>query len=97
MSAKKWDLLPCKRVPSIAMKNYNNIFLVHDQERFMKFQGDVKQVKQKIAAGALLPHEIISSLRDGKDDKNEVAVLQWQRMVEDLSAIGKLSNCLCHL
>ncbi|GLT38406.1 hypothetical protein SLA2020_126620 [Shorea laevis] len=59
----------------------------------MKFLGDVKQGKKKIAAGALLPHGIISSLRDGKDDKNEVTVLQWRRMVENLSAIGKLGNC----
>ncbi|CAL5349932.1 unnamed protein product [Camellia sinensis] len=45
-----------------------------------------------IAAGALLPHEIIASLDSG--ESGQVAELQWQRIVNDLSTIGKLKNCL---
>lgn len=49
--------------------------------------------KAKIAAGALLPHEIISSLYDGFIGR-EVAELQWKRMVQDLQKAGRLENCI---
>ncbi|OMO81397.1 hypothetical protein COLO4_23626 [Corchorus olitorius] len=92
MSAKQWNILPYNRVASVAMKNYKDLFLKHDQERFEEYLGNVKKGKAKIAAGALLPHMIIKSLKEGTG--GEVEVLQWKRMVDDLSAIGKLKNCL---
>ncbi|OMO60455.1 Thioredoxin-like protein [Corchorus capsularis] len=64
----------------------------HDKERFSKYLEDVKSGKSSIAAGALLPHEIIESLNDS--DGGEVAELQWQRMVNDLLQKGKLRNCM---
>lgn len=82
-----WGSIPYNRVASVAMKNYKEFFLKYDQERFESFLGDVKEGKAKIAAGALLPHEILQS-----DD--EVADLQWERMVNDLLAKGKLSNSI---
>lgn len=92
MSANKWNSLPYNRVASVAMKNYKELFLKHDQERFNAYLEDVKSGKAKIAAGALLPHEIIGALSDG--DGGEVAELQWKRMVDDLCKKGKLSDCI---
>ncbi|CAD5188903.1 unnamed protein product [Musa acuminata subsp. malaccensis] len=88
MSAGQWSILPYSRVASVAMKNYKKHFLKHDRERFTQYLDDVKKGKAKIAAGALLPHEIV------KDSGDEVAELQWKRMVEDLSKIGSLRNCI---
>ncbi|KAJ7945600.1 Plant/T31B5-30 protein [Quillaja saponaria] len=88
----RWDLIPYNRVASVAMKLYKEKFLKHDAERFTKYIQDVRAGKKTIAAGALLPHEIIESLNDG--DGGEVAELQWKRMVEDLLKSGKLKNCL---
>ncbi|KAK4707946.1 hypothetical protein R3W88_028871 [Solanum pinnatisectum] len=48
--------------------------------------------KTTIAAGALLPHEIIASLKDSTGP--EVAELQWNRMVGDLAKKGNLTNCV---
>ncbi|KAK4357025.1 hypothetical protein RND71_022635 [Anisodus tanguticus] len=92
MSANKWNSLPYNRVASVAMKNYKVLFVKHDQERFNAYLEDVKSGKVKIAAGALLPHEIIGALSDG--DGGEVAQLQWKRMVDDLCKKGKLSDCI---
>ncbi|CAN4120509.1 unnamed protein product [Withania somnifera] len=92
MSANKWNSLPYNRVASVAMKNYKQHFLKHDKERFHAYLEDVKSGKAKIAAGALLPHEIIGALSDG--DGGEVAELQWKRMVDDLCKKGKLSDCI---
>ncbi|KAH0738954.1 hypothetical protein KY290_037659 [Solanum tuberosum] len=90
--AKKWEELPYKRVPSVAMKLYKKLFYKHDKERFEQYLDDVKEGKTTIAAGALLPHEIIASLNDSTGP--EVAELQWERMVNDLAKKGKLTNCM---
>ncbi|THG01998.1 hypothetical protein TEA_002564 [Camellia sinensis var. sinensis] len=92
MSANQWNVLPYTRVTSIAMRNYKELFLKHDEKRFQEYLDNVKHGKKKIAAGALPPHEIIASLDSG--ESGQVAELQWQRIVDDLSMIGKLKNCL---
>ncbi|KAL7209962.1 hypothetical protein ACSBR1_031517 [Camellia fascicularis] len=89
MSANEWNSLPYNRVPLVAMKNYKKLFLKHDNDRFKEYLQRVTSGKAKIAAGALLPHEIIAALSDG--DGGEVAELQWKRMVDDLMKKGKLS------
>ncbi|XP_031110671.1 flagellar attachment zone protein 1-like [Ipomoea triloba] len=97
MSAKQWNVLPYKRVASVAMKNYTKKFAKHDNERFTEYLRKVKSGEAKIAAGALLPHEIIKSLERADPEETEVAEvaeLQWKRMVDDLANKGKLSNCI---
>lgn len=88
----RWGDIPYNRVASVAMKFYKDKFLKHDAERFSQYLEDVKSGKAKIAAGALLPHEIIMALNDG--DGGQVAELQWKRMVDDLLQKGKLKNCM---
>ncbi|KAK4339219.1 hypothetical protein RND71_040681 [Anisodus tanguticus] len=61
---KDWGSLPYNRVASVAMKMYKDKFLKHDEERFREYLEKVKQGKAKIAAGALLPHQIIEALND---------------------------------
>ncbi|XP_060186472.1 uncharacterized protein LOC132615896 [Lycium barbarum] len=90
--ANKWEELPYKRVPSVAMKMYKKLFYKHDKKRFEQYLDDVKSGKTTIAAGALLPHEIIASLDDSTGPG--VAELQWERMVNDLAKKGKLTNCM---
>lgn len=92
MSANKWNSLPYNRVASVAMKNYKGLFVKHDKERFEEYLKKVKKGEAKIAAGALLPHQIIASLND--ENGEQVAELQWSRMVEDVAKKGKLKNCL---
>ncbi|XP_073055288.1 uncharacterized protein [Primulina eburnea] len=87
-----WGSIPYNRVASVAMKLYKEKFLKHDKERFLEYLQKVKSGQTKIAAGALLPHEIIAALGDG--DGGQVAELQWKRMVEDMAKKGKLSNSL---
>ncbi|KAI3854459.1 hypothetical protein MKW92_010084 [Papaver armeniacum] len=93
MGSKRWDSLPYNRVPSVAMKSYKYIFARHDEKRFNDYLESVKRGESSIAAGALLPHVILASLRD-KGPGRDVAELQWTRMVDDLSKIGKLNDCL---
>ena len=92
IGANRWDGIKYNRVASVAMKFYKEKFLKYDKDRFEKYLEDVKAGKSTIAAGALLPHEIIKSLND--NDGGQVAELQWKRMVDDLLKKGKLKNCL---
>ncbi|KAF8052164.1 hypothetical protein N665_1595s0009 [Sinapis alba] len=92
MGARDWGSLPYNRVASVAMKSYKEIFLNHDAERFQKYLEDAKEGKTKIAAGAVLPHEIIGELNGG--DGGQVAELQWKRMVDDLKKKGSLTSCI---
>jgi hypothetical protein len=94
MSANRWNEIPYHRIPAVAMNLYTDKFLKHDYERFTKYLEEVKGGKSTIAAGALLPHEIIASLNKRDHSAVQVAELQWKRMVEDLSKKGKLRNCL---
>ncbi|KAJ9186127.1 hypothetical protein P3X46_005662 [Hevea brasiliensis] len=89
----KWGEIPYNRVASVAMKFYKEKFLKHDAERFSKYLKDVKSGKAKIAAGSLLPHEIISALND--DDGGQVAELQRKkRKGDDNLQKKKLKNCM---
>ncbi|KAM7255963.1 hypothetical protein ACFE04_011704 [Oxalis oulophora] len=93
----KFDALPYNRVASVAMKLHKKTFFKYDKERFTQYLEDVKSGKAKIAAGALLPHEIVNSLNDydvSYNPDDQVAELQWQRMVNDMLEIGQLKNCL---
>uniref|UniRef100_A0ACD5YRE4 Uncharacterized protein n=1 Tax=Avena sativa TaxID=4498 RepID=A0ACD5YRE4_AVESA len=94
ISARAWESVVYTRVASVAMKNYKELFLKHDAERFNAYLADVKSGKKRIAAGALLPHQIIESLGDDEDSDGGVADLQWQRMVDDMCALGKLTSCV---
>ncbi|KAL4202871.1 hypothetical protein AMTRI_Chr02g265710 [Amborella trichopoda] len=69
MSSNKWISLPYDRVASGAMKNYKKHFKWHDRRRFRKFLKEVEKGEKKIAAGALLPHEILASGQDQKHGK----------------------------
>ncbi|KAH7677995.1 vWA-like protein [Dioscorea alata] len=98
MSSRQWNDLPYNRVASVAMNNYKDTFKKHDNDRFSNYLEDVKKGKAKIAAGALLPHEILAAVckpkdEDGDDD-DDVAELQWARMVQDVLKLGKLNNCI---
>ncbi|KAK6241800.1 hypothetical protein SCA6_007189 [Theobroma cacao] len=67
IGANKWDSIPYNKVASVAMTFYKEKFLKHDKWRFSKYLEDVKAGKSTIAADALLPHEIITSLDDNDD------------------------------
>lgn len=89
----EWGLIPYNRVASVAMQLYKEKFLYHDKLRFEEYLNNVKSGKANFAAGALLPHEIISYL-EYRYDGGEVAELQWARLVDDMLMNGKLKNCL---
>ncbi|GER36166.1 hypothetical protein STAS_12478 [Striga asiatica] len=94
IGANDWGSLQYNRVASVAMKTYKRLFIKHDSERFKEYLNRVGKSEAKIAAGALLPHQIISALYCEDDDEVAVAELQWRRMVDDMAKIGKLRNCL---
>lgn len=89
MSANNWGILPYERVPSVAMKNYAEIFLKRDKERYTEFLTKAAKGDKKVAAGALLPHVIAKdAIRHQGSPQGLLAELQWTRMVNDLKENG---------
>jgi len=97
MSANKWDQLPYERVPSRCMKLNKKAFVKHDGERFAAFLEKVVKGEKKIAAGAVLPHELLKPFMNTyfsrqEDNQSEAEKqtneLQWNRLVADLMAKG---------
>ncbi|KAJ9700658.1 hypothetical protein PVL29_006123 [Vitis rotundifolia] len=69
MCSNQWGSLPYNRAASVIMKSYKSLFSKHDIGRFGEYLEKVQTGKAKIAAGALLPHEIIASLNEEDDEK----------------------------
>ncbi|KAI0040289.1 hypothetical protein FA95DRAFT_1566528 [Auriscalpium vulgare] len=59
MSAKRWNEVVYRRVPSVCMQNNSVHFFRHDPERFGKYLEDVESGKQSISGATLMPHELV--------------------------------------
>ncbi|GAQ77987.1 hypothetical protein KFL_000060520 [Klebsormidium nitens] len=93
-AAQRWHEVQYKRVPSVCMRMNKDVFVKHDKERFEAFLADVAAGKTKIAAGAVLPHEVLQEAVTGSGAGAEVAERQWERIVADLKQKGSLANCM---
>lgn len=60
MSANRWTEIKYTRVPSICMKNNQELFFKHDPTRFEQFLIGVESGKKKISGATLLPHELVA-------------------------------------
>ncbi|KAJ3676513.1 hypothetical protein LUZ60_003925 [Juncus effusus] len=96
MSTGQWNSIPYSHVTSLAMKRYKDAFLNHDRERASEFLTKAETGEAMVTAGALQPHEILKAALEGGDD--ELAELQWKRLIHDLSKEKKFKSCLsvCH-
>lgn len=59
MSAKKWEDITYKAVPSRANLIYNDAFLRNDENRRRQYLAKVESGEEKINAGVLFPHDIV--------------------------------------
>ncbi|KAG8742608.1 hypothetical protein FRC10_001206 [Ceratobasidium sp. 414] len=59
MSARKWDEVDYRHVPSECMKANMGNFFNHDEKRLTNYLGDVEAGKSKISGATLLPHELL--------------------------------------
>ncbi|XP_074293533.1 uncharacterized protein LOC141620605 [Silene latifolia] len=94
MCAKRWRDIPYEKVPSLAMHLGKKVFLKRDVNGFEEYLEEVRDGESMIAAGALLPHELIAGVDEGNLKLDNVLELQWKRMVDDLSNQGTLINCV---
>ncbi|CAI5465083.1 unnamed protein product [Closterium sp. Yama58-4] len=97
MSSGQWEHVAYGRVPSICMKKSRKLFLSHDLPRFTEYLEDVKGGEAKIAAGAVLPHEVVQTAVEAAaegDLNDSVGELQWRAMVADVRSKGSLGNSM---
>jgi hypothetical protein len=79
MSAKAFNKINYKRVPSRAGMIYRKAFSKQDGTRYVQYLEDVKSGKTTINSSTLFPHEIVSKYLNGsgKDDTLEA---QWKAL-----------------
>ncbi|KAG9128338.1 hypothetical protein FRC07_000450 [Ceratobasidium sp. 392] len=59
MSARQWDKVDYRHVPSECMKANKGHFFKHDEKRLTNYLADVATGKSKISGATLLPHELL--------------------------------------
>ncbi|KAF9975459.1 hypothetical protein BGZ73_000912 [Actinomortierella ambigua] len=59
MTSYQWDEIEYSRVPAVAMMNNKRLFEKYDEARFCEYLEAVRQGQNKIAAAALMPHQLV--------------------------------------
>ena len=87
MCKNQFNKINYSAVPSIAMKNYNDAFLRHDEKRYTKYLDDVTVGKSKINASVLYPYDVIRNIvsSDGDFIENDPTTMkqveaQWKAL-----------------
>lgn len=81
MTAKKWDQIIYRSVPSVAMNKYRTAFYKHDEARFAEFIEKVTSGEEKINAGAIFPHDLYRSLVKTDKKQEHIAIdAQWNAL-----------------
>lgn len=90
MSAKLWDSIEYKSVPSIAFNNYKKAFARNDSERFSEFIQELIDGKTKVNAKTLFPHQIAAQCM-GSYSINDINLLQaqWDNL-NQYTAVGSV-------
>ncbi|EJD43042.1 hypothetical protein AURDEDRAFT_114880 [Auricularia subglabra TFB-10046 SS5] len=95
MSARRWDAVPYRRVPSKCMAANASVFIKHDEARFSAYLRDVAAGSVNISGATLLPHELLVTLGGCvTDTEKQVVEAQWDAMVQNVRNSGALDNCL---
>lgn len=75
MSAKLWDDIEFKKVPSVAAARYSKAFRRHQEERYGEFIQKVASGEEKINTGALFPYDVTK-----KNVDPETANVLWSNL-----------------
>lgn len=76
MCAQQWDKINYNHVPSQAARIYSKAFQRHDPIGYTNYKQALIKGEAKINAGAIFPHEILSSL--GRQE--QIAEAQWKAL-----------------
>ncbi|RGP73427.1 hypothetical protein FSPOR_2009 [Fusarium sporotrichioides] len=93
------------RVPSLAMNQYNKLFIEKDSERFDKYLDKVAEGKANISGATLLPSTLIHKVRQGSQGQSrldqkiaeiESKVLdgQWNTLVQRIKDSGTMNSSI---
>ena len=110
MSAKVWDQVNYKTVPSVAMLKYKGSFILHDYDRFEKFlesnplkgaaltPGDLVKEIVNVAfendESIYMSCDVEIELTKDKLTKLKVVEKQWQSLIDDVKSKGLFNSCL---
>lgn len=89
MCAGQWDAIEYGKLPSKAAAMYQNAFKRNDEQRYLSYVAALEKGEEKINAGAIFPHDVILSAKQGNA---KVANEQWKVLPNYLE--GDITNIL---
>jgi hypothetical protein len=81
MSSLKWDEIDFEKVPSIALKRYNNCFIKNCEQRYKEFMKNVKNGNKKLNVKLIEPYEIISDILYHHQLNDEYIENAWNQLI----------------
>ncbi|NQY58442.1 DUF2828 family protein [Cognatishimia sp.] len=85
MSAKNWQDINYKHVPSVAFSKYKKAFYRNDEDRFADFVNKANKGETTINAGAIFPYQIVAGLNEYSNSSEwEAAEAQWKNLPDYL-------------
>ncbi|KAK0459750.1 uncharacterized protein EV420DRAFT_1675583 [Desarmillaria tabescens] len=108
MSANRWKEIKYTRVPSLCMKNNNELFFKHDPEGFQDYMIEVESRKKTISGATLMPNEILHQIIQNQrkypklaefkktiaENRVRVAEAQWNTLISKLRESGSIDNAI---
>ncbi|RGP77530.1 hypothetical protein FLONG3_4315 [Fusarium longipes] len=105
ITENKYQDIKYDRVPSLAMNQYNKLFIEKDVDRFDKYLDKVAEGKANISGATLLPSTLIHKARSGKvvtgrleqkiaDIESKVLDGQWNTLVQRIKDSGTMNSSI---
>lgn len=79
MSSKQWDQIDYSKLPSLASARLGKAFTRNDAERYQNYLNGLVTGESKVNAGAVYPHDVLNSLREGNI---ALAEAQWNGLTD---------------
>lgn len=92
MCAQEWDKIEYSHLPSIAAKQYQKAFGLHDPDGYAKYKEKLESGEAKVNAGAIFPHDVIMGINRGDA---VVGQAQWDALpnfMGDNSALAMIDT-----
>jgi hypothetical protein len=103
MCAKQWNAIEFGKLPSLASKRYSKAFQRNVHDAYVAYLGRLSEGKDKVNAGAIYPHQIVSQIESNED--SILADEMWKALpnymgdesiIPIIDSSGSMHSCNVH-
>ena len=91
----QWDKVNYNRMPARCRLLYGqSVYAKHDPDRYAAHIQEALEGRATVKGGAVMPHELVSSVVNCSDLEEKQVEAQWRDLVAEVKASGTLGRCL---